>query len=620
MRNVLILLFFHSCILVTQTSAQSASKWKKIVPLPGGFGNGLFINRIESVSAVDDSICFICPTVGTRPFVNGQPSLLMKTTNGGRTWDSVPFPNKAKPSKVHFVNKDTGFASVSWDGRLWKTTNSGDTWTEIEISPNFSNILTWYAIDGNTVFVAGNDDKDNGFHSGNSLFARTTDGGNSWNLTQLKGIGVISMSFLNKDIGVLSCPRGYFASTQDGGLTFEIKQLFKDEFMYGVHVFDSSQVIIGGQNGGLFISNDFCKNWGQVTSPAQIYHLNQIHNSTLFIGSWGKFYFSNDAGNTWYADTIANTLFSGGKSLVRSSSFLSNGTGWVVGWDTVLLKREPGIKTTLSKTNLCINDTFSVTINIDNFVKVDDRNLLIVELSDSLGKFSNPTILATYASKPKNEVIVCQLLESNRNLPGHKYKIRARLGTTIIQVIDNISLFRKPKSVFTGPVFSNRGIEQIYSVENLNGEFYRWSCTGVAKIIGRDDNTSVRIKSELDGQAELSLTIRNMGNCTITQSKTIYFKGIVNINENIYDNLGINIDVNTPTTSGDNFRIKNAGNSTKQRVSLINILGNMEYDYGEFFNEYEESTYRIPNLQPGLYFIVIKSSNDFVYKRIVVSD
>jgi hypothetical protein len=169
-------------------------------------------------------------------------------------------------------------------------------------------------------------------------------------------------------------------------------------------------------------------------------------------------------------------------------------------------------------------------------------------------------------------------------------------------------------------VFSNRGIEQIYSVENLNGEFYRWSCTGVAKIIGRDDNTSVRIKSELDGQAELSLTIRNMGNCTITQSKTIYFKGIVNINENIYDNLGINIDVNTPTTSGDNFRIKNAGNSTKQRVSLINILGNMEYDYGEFFNEYEESTYRIPNLQPGLYFIVIKSSNDFVYKRIVVSD
>ena len=75
-------------------------------------------------------------------YIGGEDSLLLKTTNGGMTWDSLSytgasiFPGGDDILKLQFINELVGYMIIGEYGGLYKTTDGALSWTPVTISNN----------------------------------------------------------------------------------------------------------------------------------------------------------------------------------------------------------------------------------------------------------------------------------------------------------------------------------------------------------------------------------------------------------------------------------------------------------------------------------------------------
>jgi photosystem II stability/assembly factor-like uncharacterized protein len=141
----------------------------------------------NSVSAVDNQIVWAC----------GDSSKVVKSTNGGVTWLSVPvngFSPAEKMTTIFALSQSTAFVSSLYFG-IYRTTNGGLNWTNVYSSPRFIDGL-WFS-SPNTGIVVG--DPESTF--GNFLIKLTSNGGDNWyegNSLQSPGSG----SFINSIFGL----------------------------------------------------------------------------------------------------------------------------------------------------------------------------------------------------------------------------------------------------------------------------------------------------------------------------------------------------------------------------------------------------------------------------------
>jgi photosystem II stability/assembly factor-like uncharacterized protein len=122
------------------------------------------------------SVHFVNASTG---YVSGESGTILKTTNGGSTWQKLSTGVLNSLDAVRFVNSDTGFAF----GRgpiIFKTTNGGNSWTSVSLpgfvgmfkSVSFTDATRGYAV---------------GVVSGTNLssfFAKTTNAGSTWQVQQ----------------------------------------------------------------------------------------------------------------------------------------------------------------------------------------------------------------------------------------------------------------------------------------------------------------------------------------------------------------------------------------------------------------------------------------------------
>ncbi len=110
----------------------------------------------------------------------GDAGAIVKTTNGGTTWTTVPPPVSGEPlHNVFAVNATTVLVCVNMtagnDGRIYKTTNGGTSWTMV-----YQNNETGAFVDAvymhNATYGTAVGDPVNG----QWLLLNTTDGGSSW--------------------------------------------------------------------------------------------------------------------------------------------------------------------------------------------------------------------------------------------------------------------------------------------------------------------------------------------------------------------------------------------------------------------------------------------------------
>jgi photosystem II stability/assembly factor-like uncharacterized protein len=165
-------------------------------------------NWVETSSGVSFfAISFIGATTG---FGVGSTSV-MRTTDGGATWDNVHTASGALRD-IYFCNTTVGYAVGS--SVIIKTTNSGSTWfscTCPSLSYNgvhFFNTLTGY--------VCGD----------NSTIVKTTDGGSNWSIQSIPDAGIIlnDVYAISNDTAYLCGTSGNLYKTVTGGVYVDIKE------------------------------------------------------------------------------------------------------------------------------------------------------------------------------------------------------------------------------------------------------------------------------------------------------------------------------------------------------------------------------------------------------------
>jgi len=178
-------------------------------------GNGTLLKTVDGGDSWNTL------NIGTNPYISSifflnqntgwlgtQANNIVKTVDGGNTWSFHTIPTTSFVASIHFINDQTGFASAN-SGQILKTTNGGTNW--VNVAPS---TIAWGEIqftDQNTGYVLQHYD-----------LYKTTNGGTTWGsvLHNSGGINYFQeMDFLNSNTGWVTTP-GQIAKTTNGGQTW----------------------------------------------------------------------------------------------------------------------------------------------------------------------------------------------------------------------------------------------------------------------------------------------------------------------------------------------------------------------------------------------------------------
>ena len=174
-----------------------------------------------------EKIFFINSSTGW--VIGGSNISIIKTTDGGSTWQDVSPPNQLDvPYDIDFVNAQVGWV-VGAHGTLLKTTDGGLTWNQSWPEP-WPQGPTFQSVDfaNENVGWIVTDEIDYPLSGSYSSIFYTTDGGNNWNLQAYLNGRTGSIFFLDEQTGWFvsgnyetTQPKiGYVYKTTTGGITF----------------------------------------------------------------------------------------------------------------------------------------------------------------------------------------------------------------------------------------------------------------------------------------------------------------------------------------------------------------------------------------------------------------
>ena len=358
MKAIYFALFVFATLFVPEISL---SQWQWQNPLPQG-------NTLYDVFFIDQLTGWAVGDAGT----------IMKSTDGGLSYDLINFPTHQNFSAVEFFNTDTGLIASS-SGMILKTSDGGMSWNQVEtgINGNFTDMCfinsntAWLSTDDGTIIKSmdyGDSwqlvfsdtsrqfnsisfvDENHGWAAGaiDTYYAgivRTSDGGVNWTGLELTfEHDFLDICFTDSLIGYASFITDYehfLAKTTDGGETW---QFLMDGFFYGefydIEFTDSDHGWIAGTSatiplsiGILYYTSDGGMNWypGENLGIDNLFDFNAVYfidnQNGWMVGSLGNILYSTDGGLHW---TKINPVSSGYCSL-EDVFFIDGQNGWTAG-------------------------------------------------------------------------------------------------------------------------------------------------------------------------------------------------------------------------------------------------------------------------------------------------
>lgn len=258
MKKIILLL----AILISFSAQGQSNYWSKV--------NSGTTNRLMSIS-------FGSPSVG---YISGADSLLLKTTDGGKTWHphshfGMAF-SLASPDIIHvnFVNSTTGFAIVSsyqdptYQGAMYKTVDGGSTWAPV-VSGNIAAYSTFF-FDENNGYQVGS-----AFFSGQTLM-KVSNGvwGNYHYFSFSADEFLYTVDVYDAFVGIAGGTGGIVYRTFDGGVTWDTVKTVVDSNINALKFLDH-RTIVGACNdpmGGLIISTDTGRTWQKETNSLSFFY------------------------------------------------------------------------------------------------------------------------------------------------------------------------------------------------------------------------------------------------------------------------------------------------------------------------------------------------------------
>lgn len=313
-----------------------------------------FFNKAEATSATSAIVTGI-DGMGTGSFI-------LRTNNGGTTWDSISINSGISYSlaELNFTDINSGYAGGIKNNYqvLLKTVDNGTTWTEV--TPDPASV--------NGIIAISFTDPLNGFSSDGFNLYRTTDGGLSWTTTVLNYV-LTDLRFTDMDHGYACGSSGTDAvviKTIDGGITWTTVfnaffPFFTASSMQKADVVTPDVVYSSGQyTDRLYKTVDGGISWDTIQIPL-IYSIQDFDfiNATEghLLTSMGEIFGTSDGGATWTLEYAVASGAYGPLVYLVSISFWES-TGYVCGSNGLIKKYETptGIVT-------IDNDTFSLFPN-----------------------------------------------------------------------------------------------------------------------------------------------------------------------------------------------------------------------------------------------------------------
>jgi photosystem II stability/assembly factor-like uncharacterized protein len=267
--------------------------------------------------------------IGNTGFCAGNNGELLKTTNGGQTWNAITSGTSDNITSILFLDNNTGYYSTS-TGYVFKTTNGGASWTSKKLQ-------TIGAINGidflnNSIGLAVGD---------NGSIFRTSNGGDSW--TDLGSISVYVVNdvvFVNDTLAVAVGATGSVLSSSDAGLTWDQKTITSSNTFNAIEKINDSKAAMVGSLGmysefsavTMLASNEQTIDTDQPADLLKDIHLSPSGNLYV-VGFNQTVLITNPGWKTWDLDSVNN---------LNSVHFLNDTIGFTCGANGKIYKTTTG--------------------------------------------------------------------------------------------------------------------------------------------------------------------------------------------------------------------------------------------------------------------------------------
>lgn len=221
---------------------------------------------------------------------------LFETVDGGATWSPVKFngPMPKGLCGLQKVNENVivGCGRVRGPSFFIKTTDGGKNWNSYDLNHIAGSLIAPHFFDEQHGFLIGGTTTDK--IECRSLVLETHDGGMNWDtvyISKQKGEYCWKFSFPTRDIGFISIQRNvkdgnfYHLQTTDGGKTWK-EVAHADEYYYvqGVGFIDQETGWLGGPRGKTYETRDGGQSWLPRTDIGDGFNKFQFFGDSLGYG------------------------------------------------------------------------------------------------------------------------------------------------------------------------------------------------------------------------------------------------------------------------------------------------------------------------------------------------
>ena len=272
-------------------------------------------------------------------FASGNNSFVIYTTDGGEHWERMPgFQWYADPLKsIYVVNPDTVWFG-SWNGQIYGCFNYGQEWIRIPPNGDYLEINSIQFPDKMNGWAAGGS-----YGSNTPFFKKSNDYGQTWTKVQNDSLGnILDMIFSDSVTGYLISSKYSFPDmlwkTTDKGDSWHVKHTFSNDWFklffldnntgYSLNYNQINKTVDGGNN---WEQHSFY--FGIIFTPQNLFFVN---DSTGYLCDYnGMVAKTEDSGNSWEIKT------KGYYETIYSLSFPDEENGWAIS-QTRLLHTDNG--------------------------------------------------------------------------------------------------------------------------------------------------------------------------------------------------------------------------------------------------------------------------------------
>lgn len=374
---------------------------------------------IQLTSPVKNDFVSLSVIDSLNVFVAGDSGKILKTANGGNSWQVLNFPSDKTVNDIFFYSANHGWAitmnvlSPPFGSNIFYTNNGGQSWSEA--SRFFEDIfLTTISFYDSLNGICG---------SASGDMIKSSDGGINWDVvedTVITGLPILSLNYHSPKFvfgsgGHIDFAGGIFSSS-DYGASWNLK-LVGPEPIQHLHVFDSLNIIgVGGDyefGTGVVSTSDGGANWIYKSLSffgiAVAVSFKDRSEGWATLGFGKSFMHTTDAGKRWTLVPTPNDIS------IYDLAFANDKVGYAVGDSGTILKFQMNTVDVEAQKNITPKD-FVLCQNYPNPFNASS----IIKFTSPFSDYGTVKIYSILGEEVA--VLFSDLIESNK---GYKIEINS---------------------------------------------------------------------------------------------------------------------------------------------------------------------------------------------------